>query len=95
MRSCHFVGGDVEQCSFVFFTFFGNCAHFELTGRHDMTFAVDWALKAICLELGGLLKHENTAHRGKNWVAPYYGCSLSPGKAAQISHALHWDKKMI
>ena len=40
-------------------------------------------------------KHKNTAHRKKqkSWVAPYCGCSLSPGKAAQMSHALHWDKK--
>ena len=31
-------------------------------------------------------KHENTAHRKRekttNWAPPYYGCSLSPGKAA-------------
>ena len=35
---------------------------------------------------------ENT-HQ-KTWVAPYYG-SLSPGKAARISHALHWDKTVL
>ena len=48
-------------------------------------------------EFGRLRKHENTAHRKKqkNWVAPYYGCSLSQGKAARISHALHWDQKII
>ena len=48
-------------------------------------------------EFGGLQKHENTVHRKQqnNWVAPYYGCSLSPGKAARISRALHWDKKII
>ena len=33
--------------------------------------------------------------RKKNWIAPYYGCSLPLGKAAQISRALHWDKKVI
>ena len=49
------------------------------------------------LEFGGLQKHENIAHRKKQkkWVAPYYGCSIFPEKAAQISHALHWDKKII
>ena len=38
-----------------------------------------------------------TLHTGKNknWVAPNYGCSLSPGKAARFSRALHWDKKTI
>ena len=30
----------------------------------------------------------------KSWVAPYYGCSLSLGKAAQIYRTLHWDKKL-
>ena len=29
----------------------------------------------------------------KKRVAPYYGCSLSKGKAARISSALHWDQK--
>ena len=33
-------------------------------------------------EFGGLRKHKNTAHRKQIWVALYYGCSLSPGKAA-------------
>ena len=45
-------------------------------------------------EFGGLWKY-CTQEEKTNWVAPYYGCSLSPGKAAQISHALHWDKKII
>ena len=30
---------------------------------------------------------------GGLWVAPYYGCSLSPGKAAGISRAFHWYEK--
>ena len=45
-------------------------------------------------------KHENTAYRrgrggggggggGGSWVAQYYGCSLSPVKAARISRALY------
>ena len=33
--------------------------------------------------------------RKKSWVEPYCGCSLSPGKAARIVCALHWDKKVI
>ena len=47
-------------------------------------------------EVGGLRKHENTAHRkkGKKWVAPCYSCSLSPGKAARISSSLHLDKNI-
>ena len=44
-------------------------------------------------KFGGIQKHENFAHRkNQNWVAPYCGCSLYPGKEARISHALHWDK---
>ena len=44
---------------------------------------------SICHKRGltvGVFKHENIAHRKekKSWVALYYGCSLSPGKAAQI-----------
>ena len=39
-----------------------------------------------------------TAHThilgGESWAVPYYGCSLSPGKAAGISCAF-WDKKVI
>ena len=48
-------------------------------------------------EFSALRKHENTAHREKTttWVAPYYGCSLSLGRAARISCALYWDKKII
>ena len=35
-------------------------------------------------------KHTNS------WVArPYYGCSLSPGKAARISRVLHWEKHRL
>ena len=41
----------------------------------------------------------NTLHTGytflKTWVAPYYDCSLSPEKAARISRAFHWDKKVV
>ena len=40
-------------------------------------------------------KHENCTQKQKSWVASYYGCSLSLGEAARISHALHWDKKVI
>ena len=38
----------------------------------------------------------NTTHGGKT-VVPYYGCSLSPGKAVWISCALHiiWEKKVV
>ena len=49
-----------------------------------------------CNALGQKKVHENTAHRRTKqqpWVAPYYGCSLSPEKAARLSRALHWDKK--
>ena len=31
----------------------------------------------------------------EEFVAPYYGCSLSPGKQPQCVRALHWDKKGI
>ena len=36
-------------------------------------------------------------HTGKkkSWIAPHYVCLLSPGKAARIFRALHWDKKVI
>ena len=49
--------------------------------------------KRVGLTVGGM----KTLHteRKTSWEAPYYGCSLSLGKAAQISHALHWDKKII
>ena len=48
--------------------------------------------KGVGLTAVGL---ENAHRRKKNLVAPpYYGCSLSPGKAARISCALHWDKKV-
>ena len=43
-------------------------------------------------------KHRTQGGEKKNWVEPYYGCSLSPGgKATHISFALHchWDKKLI
>ena len=55
----------------------------------------------IHVKVWGIMEITKTPHTGKNnkennnWVAPYYGCSLSPGKAAQMSHALHWDKKVI
>ena len=36
-------------------------------------------------KFGGLQKHE-TLHTGEktgnNWVAPYYGCSLTPGESS-------------
>ena len=32
---------------------------------------------------------------GESWVASYCGYPPSPGKTARISHALHWDKKVI
>ena len=56
---------------------------------------------AILREKGGLIdggvpsrkrKQENTAHmqgQQKCWVAPCYGCLLSPGKASPIVRALH------
>ena len=50
---------------------------------------------SICLKRIGLSRwygNTNRLHTGKkqSWVpvAPYYGCSFSPGKAAQISRAL-------
>ena len=36
------------------------------------------------------IHEQNCAQGGKGRVAPYYGCSLSPGKAARISRAFHW-----
>ena len=36
-----------------------------------------------------------TQTKPNNWVALYYGCSLSPGKTARIFRALHWDKRVI
>ena len=58
------------------------------------------ALKNICRKRVGLTAiygNMKTLHTGekKSWVALYYGCLLSLGKAAQISCALHWDKKVI
>ena len=43
----------------------------------------------------GNMKTPHTGNNNKNWVAPYYDCLLSAGKAARIFRALHWDKKMI
>ena len=40
-------------------------------------------------------KHCTQEKKKKSWVAPYYGCLLSLGKAACISCALHWDKKVM
>ena len=43
-------------------------------------------------------RNTRTMHKGGgggSWVAPYYGCWLSPEKAAGISRALHWDYTII
>ena len=40
-------------------------------------------------------KHCTQGKKNRNWVAPYYDCSLSLGKAAWIPCALHWDKTII
>ena len=56
---------------------------------------------SICRERVGLTAGRmETRKRGiqggkQSWVAPYHGCSLSQEKAARISRALHWDKKVI
>ena len=36
----------------------------------------------------GNTKTMHTGKKRKSWVAPYYGCSLSPGKAARITRAI-------
>ena len=36
---------------------------------------------------------KHCTQKNNNWLAPFYGCSLSPGKATRMSRALHWDKK--
>ena len=47
----------------------------------------------VGLAVSGMETRKLHTEEEKSWS--YYGCSLSPGIAAQISHALHWDKKVI
>ena len=64
------------------------CAHVK-----DPT-SICW--KRVGLTAGGIMEtQKHCTQEQKCWVAPDYGCSLSPCKAAQISCALHWGKKVI
>ena len=47
-------------------------------------------VKSVGISAGGV-ETRTRCTQGESWVAPCYGCSLSPGKAARISRALHWD----
>ena len=51
--------------------------------------------KSVGLTAGGMETRTHGTQGGGSWVAPYYGCSVSPGKADVISHALHWDNKVV
>ena len=50
--------------------------------------------KSVGLTGGGMHTRKHCIQGKKtSWIAPYCGCSISPGKASRISRALHWDKK--
>ena len=51
--------------------------------------------KRVGLTAGGTQTWIHCTQEQEIWVALYYICSLSSGKAAWISGALHWDNKVI
>ena len=51
--------------------------------------------KRVGLTAGGMetRKHCRNGEKKELGIAPFYGCLLSPGKAAQISRG-HWERKV-
>ena len=65
------------------------------THAKERTHVEDPVIHVIVRWITETQKHCTQETTQTNWFAPYYGCSLFPGKAARISRALHWDKNII
>ena len=59
--------------------------------RAHVKYPISICRKRVGLTAGDIVSRNHCTQK-KSWVAPYHGCSLSPGKAARISRALHWTQ---